>query len=292
MQPYSPKVLVTGGNGQVASALKELCRNDASWVFCARQELDITSKASINIAINKVKPDIIVNTAAYTNVNNAEVEHTEAFAINVDGTKMLAEACQTNVIKLIHLSTDYVFDGMQREPYSENDLTNPINRYGLSKRRAEIVLQDILPQSIILRISSVFGVHGHNFVKTILKTAQHKPLSVVADHYSCPTPASDIARVIMKLVTVRAHGIYHYTTNEAVSWYTFAKEIEKAALEYKCIPFHPIIPTFETSGHPKRPAYSLLNCDKIKHLLSLTQLSWRDALPNVVEAILRDTYDL
>jgi dTDP-4-dehydrorhamnose reductase len=287
MNTSLPKILITGGDGQVASALKKVAANyQANLIFCARSEADITSPSSIENAINQHQPDIIINTAAYTAVDQAETQSDEAHKINVDGARNLANACQQHRIILIHLSTDYVFDGNSHHGYKENDAVHPINIYGKSKLLGEEAIRSICSQHIIVRVSGVFSEYKSNFLKTILKLTQQKNLlRIVNDQTTCPTYAGDIANMLLKIASHPKHmGTYHFCSAPPVSWYGFASEIVKQA-DISTVVLEPI-PASDYLTPAKRPAYSVLDCTKIKNDYAISQPDWKTGIHSALFALI------
>src|SRR3990167_2796944 len=238
MTNYSPKILVTGGQGQIASALANhpLAENFTLKV-CGREELDITQPATINEVIADFLPDIIVNTAAYTAVDKAEEEAGLADRTNHMGAGHIALACQKNQIKLLHLSTDYVFDGNKDGKYLEDDTADPLNIYGKSKWEGEEAIRHACPNHIILRVSGVFSEYGNNFLKTMLKLARERStLRVVSDQMTCPTYAGDIAKAIFTICQQPSEqGTFHYCSAETVSWFNFAEVIIDTARHHETL---------------------------------------------------------
>ena len=289
-------LLVTGGNGQLAWDLKQhSISHNIDLTALPHKQLDITSKSSIEAAIKEYKPSIIINTAAYTAVDQAEKEPEIAYQVNRDAASLLAANCQKHEIPLIHISTDYVFDGESNKPYLESDQPNPINTYGKSKYQGEIEIRNNLSQHIILRVSAVFGYHGHNFVKTILRlSTQQKELKIVADQTTCPTPAADIASVCLEISNIisqgKAHwGLYHYCGNEPTSWYHFAQTIiEEAKLSQNIIAEQiTAITNTNSSNLAKRPKNSVLNCGKIYRTFGIKQRPWRLGLTQMIQALVK-----
>lgn len=267
------KVLITGGNGQVARTLSLHPRaREFQLIGCVRKDLDITSVVSINNAIAKFTPQVIINTAAYTAVDKAEKEIDLANLHNHLGAENLACACEEHQIPLIHLSTDYIFDGTKKAAYLEDDTANPINQYGKSKWLGEQAVSKQCKQHIILRVSGVFSEHGNNFFNTMLKLAQNKTeIRVVADQITCPTYAGDIADAIFSIIKKPGHwGSYHYCSTPEISWHQFAEAI-----------LHRDVTAITTAEYPtaaKRPAYSVLDCTKIETVFGITQPSWQQAI--------------
>lgn len=281
------KILITGGAGQVAYDLKRLAsRQD---VFApTREELDIADYDAVYNVIKRIKPDVVINTAAYTQVDRAEQEIQNAFVANFYGPKHLAILCEEFKCRLLHLSTDYVFDGQLNRPYLETDSVSPINVYGESKLRGEEEIQGNCRRYLILRVSAVFGVHGNNFVKTMLRLAREKEmLRVVADQVTCPTPAADIAATLLALCDFQTAGIFHYCGTNPISWYEFAKQTIAKAKQYETLRVKEIqaITTSEYPTAAKRPAYSVLNCEKIKSIYGINQPNWELGLDHVISTL-------
>src|SRR3990167_1428435 len=274
--PMRP-TLITGGNGQIACALAQHKLPTSKLILLPRETLDITNYAAVSDAINTYAPRWIINTAAYTAVDRAEDEPELANLINHQGAANIAEIARTGNIPLLHLSTDYVFDGDQRNPYSEDDPVNPRNQYGKSKWLGEIAVRKYCPQHIILRISGVFSEHGNNFFKTMLKLkTNNQPISVVADQITCPTYANDIANVIFNIIQQCSEkksvpwGTYHYCNTPIVSWHQFAMAI----LQCEISP----ITTAETNRKASRPVNACLDCSKILTNFGIQQADWREAI--------------
>lgn len=283
MKNYLPKVLITGCDGQLGQALRahhSAC--EFNIIACNRHDMDITEVTSISNAIVRHSPDFIVNTAAYTAVDQAEKEHEQALLINHLAAKYLAIACHQHQIPLIHLSTDYIFDGTKTFAYKEDDLANPINFYGKSKWLGEQAVREHLAQHIILRVSAVFSEYGNNFLKTILRLAhERETLNIVADQITCPTYAGNIAKVIYSLIKqTPTFGTYHYCDAPPVSWYEFADAIIEQAKLKQTLFLKKInaITTAEYSTLAKRPAYSVLDCSKIKRVCGIEQAEWSERL--------------
>lgn len=282
-----PNLLITGANGQLAKALQQNKLAQAWQITaCPRAEMDITEPASIDTALTKFNPSIIINTAAYTAVDKAEQETEICLRTNYSGTKYLAMACHKQKIPLIHLSTDYIFDGKKNGPYQENDASNPLNFYGKSKWLGEEAVREYCEQHIILRVSGVFSEHGNNFFKTILRLAcEKKELRIVADQITCPTYAGDIATAIFILLKKKLHwGTYHYCSTPAVSWHEFANAIVQNAKQKQPILAQKItaITTAEYPTPAKRPAYSVLDCSKIRDHYGIIQPHSMTAIQRII----------
>jgi dTDP-4-dehydrorhamnose reductase len=292
-----PTLLITGGNGQLAWDLQRFVTdNTINLIACSRETLDITDPVLIQQAFKQFQPDMIINTAAYTAVDKAEQETELAFRINRDGAANLARACSDAQIPLIHLSTDYVFDGQKTTPYQENDQVNPLGIYGQSKWEGEEAVRQYCPQHIILRVSGVFGRHGHNFVKTILRVAgEREILRIVADQITCPTPAADIAATIIILAKQLyskqkekpLFGTYHYCSNAPTTWHHFAETIIEMASSLYPLQVKEIQP-ISTAEYPtaaKRPPYCVLDTQKIHTQFGIQPCSWRQELLEVIKHV-------
>lgn len=276
MTNFLPRLLITGAEGQLGQALINHPLASTSQIIpCSRSHLDITKKDSIAGAIAQFKPDVIINAAAYTYVDKAEVEGDKAYLVNYLGAQNLAKLCGQHAIPLIHLSTDYVFDGQHSLPYAEEDQAHPINIYGKSKWLGEQTILENCRQYIILRISGVFSEYGNNFFKTMVKLGKNNTkLRVVADQITCPTYAGDIAATIFTLAQKLSRwGIYHYCSFPAVSWHEFAEVILNRNIE--------AITTAQYPTAAKRPIYSVLNCDKINEDYGIKQPLWKKAVEHL-----------
>ena len=288
------KLLVVGANGQVGTELCLLEPNDCQIIGLGREKLDITNAEQVAAVIVEQQPDFIVNASAYTAVDKAEEEIEMAYAVNHNGPLNLARSCHALNIPLIHISTDYVFDGTSCRPYTEDDTTQPINIYGRSKLSGEVAVRESCPQHIILRSSWVFGRFGNNFVKTMLRLGQQRnELSVVNDQQGCPSAAYDIAEAIIKICQALAlkdnqnapWGTYHFSGTPATNWYLFAHAIFSAAA--KLGGRVPSIMPVSSSEYPtpaKRPHYTVLNCRKIERVFGIQPPGWQAALDRVVAA--------
>jgi dTDP-4-dehydrorhamnose reductase len=284
------KVLLTGSKGQLGNCFQD--RLPADWELWATDSdvLDITDLIAVKSAVEEFRPNIIVNAAAYTAVDKAESEYELAALINKTGPKNLALAAKEVGARLVHVSTDYVFDGVAIDPYTETDATNPLGVYGLTKLDGEIAVATVHPESIIIRTAWVFSEYGNNFVKTMLRLAkEHDSLRIVADQRGCPTYAGDIAQVIIDLLRRNIEGgIYHFCGNLEVSWSEFANEIFTVAYSKKIILKKPLINRITSDEYitaAKRPSYSSLNCDKIIGL-GIEPSNWKEALKKIVDPLI------
>ena len=288
------KIIVTGCNGQVGTELMGLAAGygmDAMGVD--HEELDITDAEAVSRLLEQQQPQAVINAAAYTAVDKAESEPELAFAGNRDGPANLAATCAEQGVPLLHISTDYVFDGSRQGAYNENDVVSPLGVYGASKQAGDLAVQEGCEQSIILRTSWVFSAHGNNFVKTMLRLGQDRELlSVVADQFGCPTAARDIARTLysMLLANIDAGnkgrwGIYHFCQPEPINWHGFAEaifaEARSQGIALKVSELKPIS-TQEYPTAAQRPANSVLDCSKIENDLKLTIRPWSESLAEVI----------
>jgi dTDP-4-dehydrorhamnose reductase len=292
------KILLTGSNGQVGFELKNKLSALGEMIATEREELDLTNLDAIRTFIDQIKPDIIINPAAYTAVDKAESEPEIARLINSRVPEVLAEKAAELNIPLIHFSTDYVFDGLKKEAYVEINQTNPQSVYGKTKCEGEKKIYKH-PKHIILRTSWVFGSHGNNFLKTILRLIVEKEsLNIVADQWGSPSSASMLGDVTFKIVdrilknkNFKDYGTYHLTNEGETNWHAYAKLISNEAiklhLKVKCIPdqIHPIL-TSEYPTAAKRPLNSRLNCEKIKKTFMLELPHWESEVKKVLKEII------
>jgi dTDP-4-dehydrorhamnose reductase len=272
---------------------------DALFEFGARPQVDLLRPASIEKALAKFRPDVVINPAAYTAVDKAESEIEQAFAINRDGAKAVARAADNHRAPIIHISTDYVFDGKKQAPYIETDPTAPLGVYGKSKLEGEQVVAAANPRHIVLRTCWVYAPFGNNFVRTMLRlAAEHDRLRVVSDQIGCPTYAPDIASAIIaiaRMVTVSGWkpefaGVTHLAGPDAVSWHDFAKEIiaQSSTRGGRSVPVDPIA----TSDYPtpaRRPSNSRLSTARLESVFSLHLPSMQSSLADCLDQLLLRT---
>ncbi|WP_182199792.1 dTDP-4-dehydrorhamnose reductase [Paraliobacillus salinarum] len=280
------KVLVTGANGQLGyDVLKRLEYEGIEYLGADRELLDITNEEHVKRIIGDYYPDVVIHCAAYTWVDRAEDEKDLCYSVNVLGTKYVAEACKNINAKMVYISTDYVFDGVGETPFGITHKPNPINYYGETKYKGELEVLNILKNYFIVRISWVFGNHGNNFVKTMLKLAKERDeISVVVDQFGSPTYTYDLAESLVEMIQSDKFGIYHVTNEGFCNWYEFACEIFKqAGLDIIVNP----IKTEEYPTKAKRPKNSRLN--KTQNIGSeITHLrSWQEALKNMINNEMR-----
>lgn len=285
------KIAVTGANGQLGRKVVEQLKETVLLRAYGRVDLDISDERQVNEILGDFAPDIIINAAAYTAVDKAEVETELADKQNHQAPMYLAKIAEKLDAVLIHVSTDYVFDGLQNKPYIENDIPAPKNVYGNSKLKGELAVQTFCKKHIIIRTSWVFSEYGNNFAKTMLRLAEQKnELSVVADQVGGPTYAGDIAAAIKKIIekvssaTIVPWGVYHYCGLPYVNWFEFSEAIFCAAIENNVITKAPILNAIKTESYPtpaKRPAFSKLDCSKIASVFDISPSDWQSALNNL-----------
>lgn len=286
------KILVTGSNGQLGKDITKQLKKLKYNVFGKdSKQLDITNSNSVDEAFKKIKPKLIINCAAFTNVEAAETEVKKCSQVNIDGPKNLALASKKNDCFLIHFSTDYVFDGKKKSPYSEDDQPNPINFYGKSKLLGEREIINTFDNFLIIRTSWVFGKYGNNFPKIMLDKSDSKDLKIVADQYGMPTSSSSITNAIVKICEKIENGreinfgIYHYSNYPRVSWYGFAKEVFSQAIERKKIFRAPKLTRVTSDDFvtiAARPKNSELSTIKIEKEFSLTKRFWKDDIKDIL----------
>ena len=284
------KILIIGGNGQLGNCLQKLSSEyslDYEFRFTDYDTLDITNQDQINDYFFDYQPDYCINASAYTAVDLAEQEKEKAFAINATGVGYLAEACSSQDIDLIHISTDYVFDGETQIPYTEDDFTNPIGVYGASKREGEILALDKNKKSIVIRTSWLYSEFNKNFVKTMLHLFETKEeLNIVADQFGQPTNANDLAEVIMKIISSekKEYGVFHFSNEPETNWFNFAKKI--AEFSKSKIKLNPIT-TDQYPTPAKRPQRSTMCLDKIAQVYAIDLKHWENSLEECIEILMK-----
>ncbi len=290
------KILITGADGQLG---RELINQGQLKGFSVQapseDDMDITDLEKIDRCMAFHQPEVVINAAAYTQVDKAESEAALAFAVNTTGSANLARMCAKNKTPLVHISTDYVFDGQKGTSYLETDTISPVGVYGRSKAEGEIEIRSHLKEHIILRTSWLYGIHGHNFAKTILKLATTKPkIRVVADQYGSPTNAADLAQTIL-IISDRMQfnndvdwGTYHYCGQGVISWYNFAEKIVGLARLYADVKTTRIEP-ITTADYPTRalrPIYSALDCSRIQKHFGINPKPWQKSLEITIKELL------
>jgi len=285
------RILVTGCNGQVGFLLKKMLTNNAELQALTRQQLDICNENLVNETIYAFKPHVVVNAAAYTAVDKAENEQELAFAINSDGPKYLAKAANVVGAALIHISTDYVFEGDKSGPYLETDPVNPQGIYGKSKLAGEMAVSKHCARHIILRTAWVFGEHGNNFVKTMLRLGKERDtLSIVSDQFGGPTYAGDIAKIIIVIINkIKVDksikwGGYHYSGTPYISWFEFAQNVFIKAKQHELMEDIPMLTAITSKEFPTpatRPVNSKLNCELIRAEFGIFPSDWQTELDNI-----------
>ncbi len=289
---HLPRILITGGSGQVGHCLKAQLEGCAELSIPDSSALNIADRRSVRQAVETFRPDYIINAAAYTAVDKAESDAERAFAVNRDGARHLAEAAEAAGAAMLHISTDYVFDGAGGAPYDEAAPTVPQNIYGASKLVGEQAVLAACRRAVVMRTSWVFGAHGQNFVKTMLRLGRERDsLGIVADQYGAPTAAADIAAALITIV--RRHtpeqlaeraGIYHYCGSPYASWFEFAETIFAEAAAQGVLAKIPAVKPIATADYPtpaKRPADSRLDCGKIRTVFGIGPCDWHSALSDL-----------
>jgi len=279
-------LLVIGAKGMLGrdlmSILQSSLPNDEiiGWDI---EEIDIQKEEDTVTHLGKLRPDIVVHIAAYTDIDGCESDEEKAFAVNAEGTKHVALAATRCQAKMVYLSTDYVFDGNKREPYLESDSPHPLNVYGRSKLKGEQYVQEWVKDALIIRTQWLYGRYGKNFVTSILQqTREKRVLSIVNDQIGSPTYTADLAKVISVLIQFNAQGIFHVANSDLCTWYTFGQAILKlwGMDKVKVIPI-----SSKELGRPTiRPSYSVLNCQKLKKETGLTLRPWSEALKDYLAA--------
>jgi dTDP-4-dehydrorhamnose reductase len=298
------KLLLLGSSGQLGQAfLHQLLqsqqeRSQFQSLALSRTQLDITDNAALAAQMAAYRPDVVLNCAAYTAVDNAEQQSDSCFAVNTTAAGQLAALCQQHNSLLVQFSTDYVFDGASHTAYTEQHSTSPLNVYGRSKLAAEQLIQANCSKYLILRSSWLFSEYGHNFYRTMLRLAQQqlaaagagKPLSVVNDQFGCPTYAGDLAAIVLQLLQRYqqqgsiAYGVYHLAGQPAVSWYQFAQAI--FAVQQMPVSILPIS-SANYAAAAQRPANSALDCSKFHETFALPLMQWQKALKHLVIGALK-----
>jgi len=277
-------VLVTGANGQLGACFKKISGDYAefNFIFKSSSKADITDKSKLEKLFSEVEFDWVINCAAYTNVEKAESEKEKAFKINAEAAKNLAEVCNEFGAKLIHFSTDYVFDGKTEKPYQETDSNNPINVYGASKLKGEQLIAEVLEEHFILRTSWLYSEFGHNFYKTILRKIREKAeLNITTSQTGTPTNANDLAELVLEIIVSenKDFGLYHFSNLGEATWYDFANAILEITGNSADIVLNKSN-NFKTIA--ARPEYSVLDKTKLQQQFSKPVLNWKVSLEKLI----------
>ncbi|WP_295831445.1 dTDP-4-dehydrorhamnose reductase [uncultured Winogradskyella sp.] len=281
-------ILVTGGEGQLALCIKDRISfyDDYKFIFKSSSELDITNESLVHTVIKSNSFDYCINCAAYTSVEKAEKEQKTAFEVNGNGPKYLAEACKLSGTILIHISTDYVFDGInKKKPYIETDIANPINVYGLSKLKGENEIKKSYKKHFILRTSWLYSEYGNNFLKTMLSLSKKKSeIEVINDQIGAPTYAGDLADLILKIIisSSKSYGLYHFSSSGTCSWFDFAVEIFNQTRASIIVDR---ISSADYLSNVKRPHYGVLDNTKAKSNFNINNKNWRDSLSSMINKL-------
>jgi dTDP-4-dehydrorhamnose reductase len=290
------KMLITGAHGQLGREIIDVMQSKGCPVQAPPEDdLDITDLDKIDHLITDLQPDLMINTAAYTQVDKAETDEALAFKVNKTGCTNLARMCTKHKIPLVHISTDYVFDGQKGTPYVETDPISPVGVYGRSKAEGESEIRSILKEHIIIRTSWLYGTHGQNFVKTMLNLAtSKKEIQVVADQYGSPTNAADLARAILTIAeqlqsgAENNWGTYHYCGQGVISWHIFAEKIIELTRQQgrdRKTRVEPVT-TAEYPTPAERPVYSALDCSRIYKQFNISPQPWEKSLETTIRKLL------
>jgi len=280
------RMLVIGARGMLGRDLVGILQASfpaAEVVGWDIEEIDIRKEKDTIAKIEELRPEVVIHLAAYTDVDGCESDEKRAFAVNADGTRHVALAASTCRSKMVYLSTDYVFDGDKKEPYSESDAPRPLNVYGHSKLRGERYVQELAEDFLIIRTQWLYGAFGKNFVDSILRQAREKKtLSIVDDQTGSPTYTVDLAKAILGLIRVNARGIFNVANSDSCTWYTFGQAILKLSgvNQVRVTP----ISSKELNRPAARPSYSVLDCRKLKAEIGLTMRLWSEALQDYLSS--------
>ncbi len=289
------KIIIVGAHGQLGRELLHRSRS-LGWdpVPLDLPQFDITDRAQVKNAVEQTDAALVINAAAYTAVDRAETEPDIAFAVNRDGPSYLAEICAAEEIPLVHISTDYVFDGNKKGAYVETDPVCPLGIYGKSKAAGEGRIREILPRHIIVRTAWLYGVHGHNFVKTMIRLAEEREqLKVVMDQHGCPTYAGDLADALLNIVDQLRDreelpwGTYHYGGRGETTWHGFASRIISSAGRHKTLKVKAVEPV-PTSAYPtpaRRPVNSILDCSLVESRFGVCNRPWQEGLEDMIACL-------
>lgn len=288
------KILITGARGQLGHEMQHMLQN-RGWdaIGIGRAEVDFSHPEQVADYIATQRADWVINCAAYTQVDKAEDDAELAFRVNRDAARAVAEGVQRYGGRLLQVSTDFIFNGEQSHPYRETDPAAPLGVYGQSKWEGEQAVLEVLPQAIVLRTAWVYGVHGNNFVKTILRlAAEREELGIIDEQVGSPSWTFDISQAMVALIEQQATGIYHFTNEGVASWYDFAQAIveEARSLEFDLrIKRLKPIPTHAYPTPAARPAYSVLSKEKIRGILDYPVPHWRESLRAMLKELKKTT---
>lgn len=277
------KILITGAKGQLGKCIKDATGNypEFDFLFASRELLNIESEKSISNIFKNNCFDYCINTAAYTNVEKAESDQENAFLTNAEGVKQLAKHCAKNNTTLIQISTDYVFDGKKKTPYTEEDTTRPLNIYGASKLKGEKYVQEICQSYYILRTSWLYSQYGQNFYNTVLRfSKERKPLTVTTEQTGTPTNANDLAEAILAIIKINSknYGIYNFSNQGEATWYDFAKEI---LIQTNQLTKSNLVKTDYYRTFAARPKYSVMTMRKYKNTFNKAVFNWKKSLKSL-----------
>jgi len=288
-------LLIIGSNGQLGWELVRQSRQmGVAFHAVDFPDIDIADRESVRSCLESLPVKVVVNAAAYTAVDRAESEPAPAFAVNRDGPACLAELCAEKSVALIHISTDYVFNGSKNDAYLETDAVDPLGVYGKSKAEGDDEIRRRLDRHVILRTAWLYGIHGQNFVKTMLKLGREREIvRVVADQRGCPTYAADLAAAVLKIAgqhmsgNTMPWGTYHYCGSGPTTWHGFAQAIFEVAQKHEPLKVKEVTPitTAEYPTAARRPANSILDCSKIEQHFGIRPRYWKDSLKEVIESL-------
>ncbi|NND63598.1 MAG: dTDP-4-dehydrorhamnose reductase [Flavobacteriaceae bacterium] len=281
------KILVTGANGQLGKCLKDLKNRypEFEWTFTTKGELDISNMSSIRHYFERNSFDYVINTAAFTDVEGSETQKEKAFSVNAEGIKELAIAVANSNGCLIHISTDYVFDGEKESPYKENDGVNPLNVYGASKLAGEKYIEEYCSKHYILRTSWLYSQYGHNFFLSVLKWANEgRDMSITTEQIGSPTNANDLAEALVTVIKgdKEEYGIYHFSNEGKGTWFDFASEILRLNGQLDEVN---LAKTDHYRTFAKRPKYSVLDNSKIQETFQIRALNWKASLKKLITTL-------
>ncbi|OGL42346.1 MAG: dTDP-4-dehydrorhamnose reductase [Candidatus Schekmanbacteria bacterium RIFCSPHIGHO2_02_FULL_38_11] len=276
------KVLLLGAKGMLGSEIAMCLKSSFNVIPYGKEELDITNEFLTRNKIKEISPEIVINTAAYTDVEGCERNSEHAFKVNAHGVKNIAESCREFGSKIVHISTDYIFDGTKKPPYDEDDQPNPLNVYGKSKLEGENFIKKTCENFLIIRSEWLYGMRGRNFVSFVIDTAaKENKLKIVNDQVGSPTYTKDLSEAIRALLKKDCKGIYNAANSGKCSWYEFARKIKEfKKIRTEILP----IASDESNRVAKRPANSVLNCNKLKTNTGFVFRNWTEALKEFLES--------